>query len=203
MENSDILQVGRMYSAVCRHFLAGYCRNGEDCIFIHANPNYKPRPSYNYSVPRYERNFPRNPGAPRICRFFQMGYCAYGAGCGFLHPRNKALNTPQQLQKGVSTRSPALTAQPDRFHFRKSIDAESTSVPTFSFRKTFESLLPRDTGDAGTAVLTEQQYFGYKGEEVFSTKENLSVDDLKIYSETGEDGFSFIPLLPPPEELCF
>ncbi|VDM18419.1 unnamed protein product [Hydatigera taeniaeformis] len=187
-----------MYSAICHHYLAGYCRNGDDCIFIHADPAYKPRSPYTYSAPHYERSFLRNFGSPRVCRFYQMGYCAYGAGCEFLHPRDKALNTSQQPPRDPNIQRQVPTSKSDRFHYRKTVDAEPTPT-TFSFKKTLESLLLRDTASAAFA---KREDFGYKREEVFSAKENLSDEDLKIYSETGESGFSSIPLLPPPEDLC-
>ncbi|KAL5968753.1 Serine/threonine-protein phosphatase 6 regulatory ankyrin repeat subunit B [Taenia solium] len=71
--------------------------------------------------------------------------------------------------------------------FIPSTDAEPTPVPTFSFKKTFESLLSQDAADAGSAALAKREDFGYKGEEVFSAKEDLSANDLKIYSEKEDD----------------
>uniref|UniRef100_A0A5K3EU85 Nucleoporin NUP42 n=1 Tax=Mesocestoides corti TaxID=53468 RepID=A0A5K3EU85_MESCO len=196
-----------MPPVVCRHFLAGFCRNGEECAFAHITPRSPQVPSHRYSSSPNARVFPVGTTAtsnttwsaetPRICRFYLMGHCAYGAGCRFLHPRNKddSLKSPPNW---INYQNDESNTRSDRFHFRKADSVGSTPLSGFSFKQTYESLQAKDPVPVAPQTL---ESFGYKHEEVYSAKESLSRDDLQAYSELDDD-FSTIPLLPPPLEYC-
>ncbi|KAM7536673.1 hypothetical protein Aperf_G00000080538 [Anoplocephala perfoliata] len=185
-----------MYSQPCRHYLAGYCRNGDNCPFIHSDP-YKSHPSR----VSYKRDAFWNPAVPRVCRFFLMGSCAYGNGCEFLHPRQRGSNdhsANHPARQGSAHLSAApRTANTDLYHYRKPQDSKSTpSAPLgFSFKQTLEALKK-------SGKLEKLEDFGYQPDEIYSSRENLSSEDLDAYSKEGEGAFSYIPLLPPPEDLC-
>lgn len=72
--------------------------------------------------------------------------------------------------------------------------------PSFSFRRALNDLQTNEVPKVTSVIKPED--LGYAKEEVFTTKENLTMEDLKAYSEEGEEAFKIIPLLPPSEELC-
>ena len=45
-----LLLTANMTSKLCRYFLAGYCREGDNCMFIHAKP-FGINNSYSYQLP--------------------------------------------------------------------------------------------------------------------------------------------------------
>lgn len=83
----------------------------------------------------------------------------------------------------------------------KVMDTETANstpyLQDFSFKQTLESLLQENAKDPETL-----EDFGYQPEEVYSREENLSVEELRTYSNEEENAFSYIPLLPPPRNLC-
>lgn len=93
---------------------------------------------------------------------------------------------------------PARQSSVNLYHYRKPQDSESTASASlkFSFKQTLETLL------AESSEPEKREDFGYQLDEVYSSKENLSPEDLETYSMNGEGAFSLIPLLPPPEDLC-
>ena len=108
------------------------------------------------------------------------------------------MSAPQSPPKWISNRS---APNFDRYHYRKSSESRPTPEPTFSFRQNLEKLLTSES--IKTPVMVKPEDLGYSKEEVYSTKENLPLVDLNAYSEKGENAFLTIPLLPPPEDLCY
>ncbi|VDL60011.1 unnamed protein product [Hymenolepis diminuta] len=173
-----------MSSRKCRYYLAGYCRNGNSCPFIHVNP-YDSQPD--------QRIPTLSPMVLRTCRFYLKGYCAYGDGCEFFHP-------PRGINICVGNQS-VTESGVQKSETEKVMDSETANstpyLQGFSFKQTLESLFQEKTKDPETLG-----DFGYQPEEVYSREENLSAEELKIYSNEEEDAFSYIPLLPPPQNLC-
>jgi hypothetical protein len=52
-------------SSICKFFLKGKCKYGDECRFIHNNPVEEKTSS--------------------ACKFFVRGNCKYGYGCRFIH----------------------------------------------------------------------------------------------------------------------
>ncbi|VDO13541.1 unnamed protein product [Rodentolepis nana] len=161
-----------MSSRRCRYYLAGYCRNGFRCPFLHIDP---------YDSQWTQRVPPRSTMVLRTCRFYRNGHCAFGDGCEFFHPSGGY--GVQKSEKGEVVDDERPNSPPN--------------LQDFSSNQTHESLLQEKAKDPETL-----EDFGYQPEEVFSCEENLSVEELEAYFNEGEDAFSHIPLLPPPQNLC-
>ncbi|KAM3174831.1 hypothetical protein ACTXT7_009715 [Hymenolepis weldensis] len=189
-----------MSSRKCRYYLAGYCRNGDSCPFIHVNP-YDSQPDKR--VPTL------SPMILRTCRFFLKGYCAYGNGCEFFHPprgfhekMKESDNCRHMFSVNIRFGNQSVTeSDVQKSETEKVMDTETVNsspyLQGFSFKQTLESLLQERAKDPETL-----EDFGYQPEEVYSCEENLSVEELRIYSNEEEEAFSHIPLLPPPQNLC-
>nr|CUU99385.1 hypothetical transcript [Hymenolepis microstoma] len=124
-----------MSSRRCRYYLAGYCRNGSRCPFVHVNP---------HDSQSTERVPTHNSMVLRTCRFYRNGHCGFGDGCAFFHPRGGGGVQKSENEKVV-------------------VDERSNSTPNlqdFSFKQTLESLLQEKTKDPETL-----EDFGYQPEE--------------------------------------
>ena len=68
----------------CNHYARNlYCPNGEECLYLHIDPESKLPP-----CPHYEKGFcPLGPRCSkkhvrkRLCRFYLAGFCPYGKPC--------------------------------------------------------------------------------------------------------------------------
>ncbi|KAA0195298.1 hypothetical protein FBUS_02305, partial [Fasciolopsis buskii] len=101
-----------------------------------------------------------------------------------------AIRADQTHQKSLA-RAPQLISAPKTGFDRM----QSTKAPAFSFRAV-ENELQMD-------IIKSAADLGFQDDEVYSTSDDLSPDELHIY-QSEEDTFNLksIPLLPPPVSVC-
>lgn len=94
-------QLYRRRMPECNHYARTlYCPNGEECLYLHIDPESKLSP-----CPHYEKGFcPLGPRCNKkhvrktLCRFYLAGFCPYGKQCKEgVHPR-----WPENLPKPTS-----------------------------------------------------------------------------------------------------
>lgn len=120
---------------VCKHWLRGLCKKGDQCEFLHEYDMTKMPECYFYSrfnachnkecpflhidpeskikdCPWYDRGFCRHGPNCRhrhvrrvLCNFYLAGFCPDGVSCKFMHPRFE-LPPPPEIKDQLSKRPP-------------------------------------------------------------------------------------------------
>ncbi|KXJ71075.1 cleavage and polyadenylation specificity factor subunit 4 [Aedes albopictus] len=195
---------------VCKHWLRGLCKKGDQCEFLHEYDMTKMPECYFYSrfnachnkecpflhidpeskikdCPWYDRGFCRHGPSCRhrhvrrvLCNFYLAGFCPDGENCKFMHPRFE-LPPPPETKDQMPKRLPTC-------HYCGEPGHKACYCPK----------MPQEQREA-TLRMEEARYrsLGY-----FKHRQNMDGA-----SQNSEEGGIILPQRPPPKPLeeitCF
>jgi len=96
----------------CKYYLAGTCRNGAQCRFIHADaaPAASNAPGATTTATSSSTTTSSTSATVDACKYFQRGTCSYGDRCRYAHVRASAPSAPAGggAGSGMSARAAAF-----------------------------------------------------------------------------------------------
>ncbi|TGZ72320.1 hypothetical protein CRM22_002157, partial [Opisthorchis felineus] len=199
---------------ICPFFLKKRCAYGEKCLFAHVRPA-----TFSNTAASKPLTIP--------CKFFAHGYCRLGTKCRFAHEvpdarpdfvyrrpsgesdrrmRLSNRSQPSTIESSNEQKSPAGCLWSENSNAQVLLTDSVRARPTFSFVKSEQSLKQEQVMDTSHPLndMIAASQLGFSDADVYTPLNGpLSRQELKIYQSKDPFRPGFVPLLPPPKEMCF